>query len=118
MLLALASLAITPFVANQVALVAIVAMSLAMVTTAITLTWALVSDLIVDEKSAGRSFSILAFAGQVMGLLAPIITGWVVGMAGFTPVFFVTAGLVLCGTIAVLTLPTRQLQPKLKSGAD
>ena len=118
MLLALASLAVTPFVSNQVALVAVVAVSLAMVTTAITLTWALVSDLIVDEKSAGRSFSILAFAGQVMGLLAPIITGWVVGMAGFTPVFFVTAGLVLCGTIAVLTLPTRQLQPKLKAAAD
>jgi len=68
-------LAVTPWVANQLALVAVVAVSLAMVTTAITLTWALVSDLIVDEGSAGRSFSLLAFAGQVMGLMAPIITG-------------------------------------------
>ena len=115
MLLALASLAITPWVANQLLLVGVVAVSLAMVTTAITLTWALVSDLIVDEKSAGRSFSILSFAGQVMGLLAPVITGWIVGKAGFTPVFIVTAGLVLCGTIAVLTLPTRQLQPRTRA---
>jgi hypothetical protein len=30
--------------------------------------------------------------------------------AGFTPVIIVTAGVVLCGTIAVHTLPTRQLQ--------
>jgi MFS family permease len=117
MLVALATLAITPWVANQLALVAVVAVSLAMVTTAITLTWALVSDLIVDEGSAGRSFSLLAFAGQVMGLMAPIITGWIVGFAGFTPVFIVTAGLVLCGTIAVLTLPTRQLQPSKTANA-
>jgi MFS family permease len=115
MLFALASLAITPWVANQLLLVGVVAVSLAMVTTAITLTWALVSDLIVDEKSAGRSFSILSFAGQVMGLLAPVITGWIVGKAGFTPVFIVTAGLVLCGTVAVLTLPTRQLQPRQRA---
>jgi MFS family permease len=97
------------------ALVAVVALSLAMVTTAITLTFALTSDLIIDESSAGRSFSILSFAGQIMGLLAPIITGWIVGKAGFTPVFIVTAGLVRCGTIAVLTLPTRQLQPRQRA---
>ncbi len=116
MLVALASLAITPWITNQLALVAVVAVSLTMVTAAITLTWALTSDLIVDENSAGRSFSILSFAGQIMGLMAPIITGWIVGLAGFTPVFIVTAGLVLCGTIAVLTLPTRQLQPSKRTG--
>jgi len=82
-----------------------------MITTAITLTWALVSDLIVDESSAGRSFSLLAFGGQIMGLMAPIVTGWIVGHAGFTPVFFVTAGLVQCGTVAAFALPKRQLQP-------
>jgi MFS family permease len=109
-------LAITPWITNQLALVAVVAVSLTMVTAAITLTWALTSDLIVDENSAGRSFSILSFAGQIMGLMAPIITGWIVGLAGFTPVFIVTAGLVLCGTIAVLTLPTRQLQPSKRTG--
>ncbi len=117
MLLALLSLAVTPWIEGQVLLVAIVAVSLTMVTAAITLTWALVSDLIVDETSAGRSFSLLAFAGQIMGLLAPIITGWIVGLAGFTPVFIVTAGLVLCGLIAVLALPTRQLQPREEGGA-
>jgi len=118
MLFALASLAITPWVEDKLLLVMVVAVSLMMVVTAITLTFALVSDLIVDEKSAGRSFSLLSFAGQIMGLVAPIVTGWIVGFAGFTPVFIVTAALVLCGTIAVLVLPTRQLQPLKKSSAS
>jgi MFS family permease len=112
MLLALLSLAVTPWIEGRLALVAVVAVAMTMIVTSITITWALLSDLIVDDNSAGQSFSILSFAGQVTGLLAPIVTGWIVGFAGFTPVFIVTAAVVLCGMIAVLTLPTRPLQPR------
>jgi len=115
---AVLSLAITPWVQNQSVLIVVIGVILMMVTAAITLTWALVSDLIVDESSAGRSFALLSFGGQIMGLMAPIVTGWIVGKAGFTPVFFVTAGLVLCGTVAALTLPKRQLQPLTRGSAS
>jgi dipeptide/tripeptide permease len=99
-------------------LIVVIGVILMMVTAAITLTWALVSDLIVDESSAGRSFALLSFGGQIMGLMAPIVTGWIVGKAGFTPVFFVTAGLVFCGTVAALTLPKHQLQPMTRGNAS
>jgi MFS family permease len=115
MLCALGCLAATPFVEDRLTLVAVVGLSATMIVSSITLTWALLSDLIVDDRSAGQSFSILAFAGQVTGLLAPIVTGWIVGISGFTPVFIVTAAVVLCGMIAVITLPTRQLQPRKTS---
>jgi MFS-type transporter involved in bile tolerance (Atg22 family) len=78
----------------------------------IALTFALLNDLVVDETSAGRTFSLMSFCGQVIGLLAPIVTGWIVGLgAGFTVVFIATAALLALGTLIVWVLPTRQLQP-------
>lgn len=111
MFCALVAVAATPWVRSRYLLVLTVAIVLMMVTAAITLTYALTSDLIVDEASAGRTFATVSFGGQIMGLLAPIVTGWIVGHAGFTPVFIVTAALLMTGTLAALVLPNRPLQP-------
>jgi MFS family permease len=111
MLAGLLCLAIAPWVENQYLLVLTIGTTLMMLTLAITLTFALVSDLIVDESSAGRSFSLMSFGGQIVGLSAPIVTGWIVGLAGFTLVFLITAALLALGTAAAWLLPTRQFQP-------
>jgi MFS family permease len=104
-------LAIAPWIEDQYLLVLTIGIALTMLSLSITLTFALVSDLIVDESSAGRSFSLMSFGGQIVGLMAPIVTGWIVGLAGFTLVFIVTAGFLALGTIAAWLLPTRRLQP-------
>ena len=111
MLVGLAGLALTPFVQNQLLLVAAIALTLVVLTTSITLTFALTNDLIADETSAGRTFGLVSFGGQIIGLLAPIVTGWIVGLSGFVLVFLVTAALVLVGALAAWVLPTRRLQP-------
>ncbi len=110
MLLALAGLGITPRITNQWALVGAIAMTLSMLTASVVLTFALTNDLITDEHSAGRTFGLVSFGGQIMGLLAPIVTGWIVGLSGYTPVFFVTAVLVLLGALAAWSLPVAPLQ--------
>lgn len=116
MIASLVALAIAPFVANQYLLVLTIGVALTVIMVSIALTFATLNDLIVDETSAGRTFSLMSFCGQVIGLLAPIVTGWIVGLgAGFTVVFIVTAGLLALGTVAVWVLPTRQLQPELSA---
>lgn len=112
MLASMIALAITPWVANEYLLVLTIGIALTVIMVSIALTFALLNDLIVDDTSAGRTFSLMSFSGQVVGLLAPIVTGWIVGFAGFTPVFVVTAALVALGTVAAWLLPTRPLQPQ------
>ncbi len=112
MLAALVSLAMTPWIENQYLLVLTIGITLTMLTVSITFTFALLSDLIIDNSSAGRTFSLMSFSGQIIGLSAPIVTGWIVGISGFTLVFIVTAGLLTLGTLAAWTLPTRRLQPR------
>jgi MFS family permease len=114
MFIALSSLAFVPWIGNKYLLVFAIAVTLMMVTVAITLIYALTNDLIVDEHSAGRTFALVSFAGQVMGLLAPIVTGWIVQYFKFRPVFIVTAVLLLLGGVSAWTLPTRQLQPVVR----
>jgi len=112
MIASMVALAIAPWVVNQYLLVLTIGIALTVIMVSIALTFALLNDLIVDETSAGRTFSLMSFCGQVIGLLAPIVTGWIVGLgAGFTVVFIATAALLALGTLIVWVLPTRQLQP-------
>jgi hypothetical protein len=112
MIASLIALAIAPWVANQYLLVLTIGVALTVIMVSIALTFATLNDLIVDETSAGQTFSLMSFSGQVIGLSAPIVTGWIVGLgAGFTVVFIVTAGLLALGALAAWLLPTRQLQP-------
>lgn len=112
MVASMVALAIAPWVVNQYLLVLTIGIALTVIMVSIALTFALLNDLIVDETSAGRTFSLMSFCGQVIGLLAPIVTGWIVGLgAGFTVVFVITAALLALGTVVVWVLPTRQLQP-------
>ncbi|MGN6371307.1 MAG: MFS transporter [Phycisphaerae bacterium] len=112
MLLALLPLLFTPYIANPYLLIASIACCLAFVTLAITLLYALTTDLIVHEPSAGRTFALVSFNGQLMGFIAPALTGFIAQHFGFTPTFLLTAALLAAGAIAALFLPTQPLQPR------
>jgi MFS family permease len=112
MLAGLLPLVLTTWIEGLAALVITIAVTLMAVTTAITLTFALTNDLIIDNTSSGRTFGLVSFGGQVIGLLAPIVTGFVVQASGFGPVFLVTGAVLLAGVLAMLTLPNRPLQPR------
>ena len=118
MFLATLPLLVTPYISNQYLLITAIAVCLAFVTVAITLLYALTTDLIVDEPSAGRTFALVSFNGQLMGFAAPAITGFIAQHFGFTPTFFLTAALLITGSLAVLLLPTLQLQPPPKPAAE
>src|SRR5215212_9951901 len=88
--------------ANVGVVLTLFAWTLTMANTAVTLNIALTSDLIVDEASGGLAFGLLILGGNSFGLLAPIITGFLVEFTGSFTVPFLLAW----------TLVTRPLQPK------
>jgi cyanate permease len=64
---------------------------------------ALVSDLLRSPGDAGRAFAFLVLGGNTFGLLAPIVTGYVVAATGSFNMAFVVAGaLALVGAVAAL----------------
>ena len=66
---------------------------------------ALVSDLLRSPADAGRAFAFLVLGGNTFGLLAPIVTGYLVEATGsFNSAFILAGALALIGAAVSLTL--------------
>ena len=103
---------VLPAVSNVGLIIALVSYVLIMDTAAITLNWTLASDLIVDKPSSGRVFSLVGVGGNLFGLAAPIVTGFLVDATdSYVVPFLVCAALLLVGAVATMTLARRPIQP-------
>ncbi len=86
-------------------------------TTGAGLNFTLASDLLRNPADVSRVIAVTALGGNLFGLIAPIITGYVVaGTGGYDWAFTVAAGLLLIGAIATLTMARRPIDPELESG--
>ena len=78
---------------------------------------ALCNDLLRNKADAGRAFAFMVLGGNTFGLLAPIVTGYIVQATGsFSSAFVVAGVLSLVGAVASLTLTRHTLgeeQPAL-----
>ena len=71
---------------------------------------ALTSDLLRSPADAGRAFAFLVLGGNIFGLLAPIVTGYIVQATGSFSSAFVLAGvLALLGAVISLALTRHTL---------
>ena len=83
---------------SDAAAIAVISMALACNTTVIALLYALTSDLIEDPKTTGTVFGIVVLGGNLFGLLAPIVTGYIVRATGsFNSAFAISGALSLMG---------------------
>ncbi|HEY8335904.1 MAG TPA: MFS transporter [Tardiphaga sp.] len=97
-----------PFVTSVWGIVALVTISLTGISTAVSLNFALTNDLLRNSQDAGKATSILVFGGNIFGVLAPIVTGYVIaGSGGYGWAFGLAGILLLIGALSSLTL-TRQ----------
>ncbi|MGH7059539.1 MAG: MFS transporter [Stellaceae bacterium] len=104
LLLTAAGLAI-PFVQSLAAVVAIVTVAVSFAHVGPATNGALVSDLLRSPGDAGRAFAFLVLGGNTFGLLAPIVTGYLIAATGSFNSAFVAAGaLALVGAVAALVL--------------
>lgn len=82
-------------------------------TTGAGLNFTLASDLLRNPRDVSRVIAITAFGGNLFGLIAPIITGYVVaGTGGYDWAFRIAAILLLCGGVATLALTRRPIAPE------
>lgn len=71
---------------------------------------ALATDLLRSPADSGRAFAFMVLGGNVFGLLAPIVTGYIVQATGsFASAFIVAGVLSLIGAIVSLTLTRHTL---------
>lgn len=108
----------TPLVSETWVLLTLFSIALTCVSTAMGLCLALTGDLLRDGRRAGVAISCVIFGGNTFGLLAPIVTGYVLALSGSYSAAFVLAGvLLLSGAVTVLTLTRRPLDARAASTA-
>jgi ACS family glucarate transporter-like MFS transporter len=109
MLLSAVILAV-PWVASTGLILLLFTVSLTGIASAVGLNIALLNDLLVDPGDSGRANGFLVSGGNLFGLLAPILTGYVVEGSGSYDWAFLIAGLLLlCGATICLTLTRRPI---------
>ena len=94
-----------PFVQSLAAVITLITITVSAAHVGPAANGALVSDLLRSPGDAGRAFAFLVLGGNTFGLLAPIVTGYVVAATGsFNMAFAVAGALALVGAVAALTL--------------
>ena len=92
-----------PFVQSLAAVIALITIAVSAAHVGPAANGALVGDLLRSPGDAGRAFPFLVLGGDTFGLLAPILTGYIVaGTAGFNAAFVVAGALALVGAVASL----------------
>lgn len=111
MLLGLPLLAL-PWISSTVLVIVLISWVLVAAISSISLNYALAGDLTVDRASAGCVFGLTTLGGNLFGLLAPIVTGYLVDWTGsYTWPFIVAALLLFIGSVITTVLSRKPLQP-------
>jgi ACS family glucarate transporter-like MFS transporter len=109
---------IVPLVQSIWMLVAVFAISLTGIAATTTLDFSLLNDLLVDPRNIGKAMAFVVIGGNVFGLMAPIVTGYVIQITGSYNWAFLIAGLLLVsGATIVLTMTRRPIVPKSAGAA-
>jgi MFS family permease len=108
MMVSSAVILLTPTIESIWGIVLLFTISLTGISSSIGLNVALVNDLLREPRSAGKAVSIAIVGGNVFGVMAPVVTGYVVaGPGGYNMAFAIAGLLLLTGAASSLTL-TRQ----------
>jgi MFS family permease len=95
----------TPMISDLRGLTLLFAVSLTGISSAGSLNMTLASDLLVRPDDAATVNALVVLGGNVFGILAPIVTGYIVSATGGYDAAFIVAGvLALCGALASQTM--------------
>jgi ACS family glucarate transporter-like MFS transporter len=78
------------------------------------LNFALVTDLVRSRADIGKVTAITVVGGNSFGLMAPIVTGYIIGLTGSFDRAFVVAGLLpLVGAAATLLMTRKPIEARV-----
>lgn len=99
-----------PFVSDLWVLMAVFSITLTGIASTTSLNFSLLNDLMPSGENVAKAMAFVVVGGNVFGMLAPIVTGYVVAMTGGYDWAFAIAGiLLLLGAILTLTLTRRPI---------
>ena len=105
LMLAGTSVVLAPSIGNATLLLVLMTVVLTATNTASAMNQTMVNDLSDNPADAPRLMSLLLFGGNVWGLLAPIVTGYVVSMTGgYDWAFRIAAGLLVLGAVVAIAM--------------
>jgi MFS family permease len=111
MLLA-ATLALVPFIDNTALILTVFAVSLTGINAVISLNLSLVTDLVHRARDVGKAISLTILSGNLCGILAPIVTGYIVaGLGAYDWALWIAGGLLIIGAIALGTMTRHVIIP-------
>lgn len=101
---------LVPFVNSMTVILLIFALVLTGAATTTSQNFALLNDLLPNGGDVAKAMAVLVVGGNVFGLFAPIVTGYVVAATGsYNWAFGIAGGLLLLGVVLVQTLTHRPM---------
>lgn len=98
---------LVPLASSLEVILLLITVALTGVSSAISLNFALLNDLLMSPADIGSATGMQVFGGNVFGLLAPIVTGYVISSTGNYDLAFVIAGCLLVIGVASSLFLTR-----------
>jgi MFS family permease len=103
---------LTPLVDNVYLVLVLITIALGGVASAVALNIALIGDLLRTPADSGRATGLLILGGNIFGISAPIVTGYVVQSTGSFNMAFVVAGsLLVLGALVLFLLVRAPIGP-------
>ncbi|MGI3904125.1 MAG: MFS transporter [Janthinobacterium lividum] len=101
---------VAPLVDGTWPIILLISLSLTGIASTTSLTFSLVNDLLPDPRDIGVAMGFVVVGGNLFGMMAPVVTGYVIAATGSYAIAFVVAGILLvCGAVSVLTLTRRPM---------
>lgn len=98
-------MATTPWLPNTWSLIAVLTVAVTFLANAISLNSALCNDLVVHPADSGKAIAIFTCGANLVGVMAPIVTGYLVSSSSRFDTAFVLTGVVLvAGAVILLAL--------------
>ena len=107
-----------PFTDDTTLILALFAASLTGINAMISLNLSLVTDLVHRASDVGKAISLTILSGNLCGLLAPIVTGYVVaGLGSYDWALWIAGILLIIGAIALGTMTRSVILPAASTAA-
>ncbi|MDR3538613.1 MAG: MFS transporter [Acetobacteraceae bacterium] len=108
---------VAPLVSSVWLILGLITLSLTGLASASSLNFALLNDLLPKPRDVGIATAFMVLGGNSFGLIAPIVTGYVIAITGsYNMAFVIAGGLLVIGAVSTLTLTRHPIGERIASG--
>jgi MFS family permease len=101
---------LTPLISNIWVILVLMTVSLTGTSAATGLNNALLTDLLSSSHNAGTANGVLVVGGNIFGMMAPVVTGYVIaGTGSYDGAWVISGALLLAGMIITITMTRRPI---------